>query len=127
MLFRSQYLSARRIDTGAALWTSSVDIQAALSAPALGESTIVIGTGTGDIRAFSTRTGTQRWTFTTGNAVTSTRPYVRTSGDIVASPVISGSTVFAASTNGKLYAIDLVTGVSNWSLDVGVQIGRAHV
>ena len=38
---------------------------------------------------------------------------------IESSPIIAGATVFVATTNGKLYALDLASGMKKWEYDAG--------
>src|SRR6185436_14299016 len=39
----------------------------------------------------------------------------KTGGRVIASPAIVGNTVYAASTDGKLYALDLASGAEKWN------------
>ncbi|MBQ7151325.1 MAG: PQQ-binding-like beta-propeller repeat protein [Synergistaceae bacterium] len=79
------------------LWSASAGDPITTS-PVVGEGVIVVGTGRGRIVAFNEKTGDFMWNFEAGN------------GSIVATPIIAGGKVIAASEGGQLFSLDLKNG-----------------
>ncbi len=76
--------------------------------------TVVVGTREGRVLAFSPA-GTPLWGFDAA-------------GGFWAAPTIDGDTVYAGSQDGRLYAIDLVTGKERWRYEAqGEEIGSSPV
>src|SRR5215208_2350036 len=74
---------------------------------------VVAGTRDGVLRAWSPD-GRVRWAFEAG-------------GRFVAPPTIAGSTVYAGSTDGKVYAVELGGGRERWRYAAGEEIGTRPV
>lgn len=85
--------------------------------PAVSGSIAVIPFASGELRGVSAATGTWQW----GTAVTASRFDLARStiGDITGDPVISGSSVYASSQNGRTIRLDRNSGERLWTLAEG--------
>ena len=81
--------------------------------PAVSDGLVVVGTGAGDVRAFSVKDGTPTWSFVTPM-------------EVVGSPTIIDGTVYVASREltqsgapglGRVHALSLSTGEERWAFD----------
>ena len=93
--------------TGAALWSTTLPSTIA-AAPALdtNASRLVVGEANGTVIALSSVDGTIQWSYAT-------------SGAVVASPTVSGGTVFVGSSDHNVYALAESTGAKLWSYTTG--------
>lgn len=123
--FADHYLYARSAASGSLIWSAPQNLQNGLSTPALSDSLAVVGSAEGTVWAFSRQSGAARWSFATGTGLVPTRPYSRTAGDVLASPVISGDAVYFGATDGRLYALDLASGAIRWQVRIGAPIRGA--
>jgi outer membrane protein assembly factor BamB len=72
----SDTLVARSPRSGGTLWETSLEYPAS-TAPAVGSDAVYVGTRGGDLQAFGTENGEQRWTTSVGDALTSTLALTR--------------------------------------------------
>lgn len=96
-------------DDGTVDWSFERDGALADSAPALSGGRVYVGGGGGTLYAFDADadSATVDWTFTTGSA-------------LVSSPVVDGDTVYVASNDGRVFALDdTASGDELWHEDVG--------
>jgi outer membrane protein assembly factor BamB len=81
---------------------------------------VFLGSLSGSISAYSTRTGHRVWSHGTGSYVYASAAYSRVRG--------AGPTVFAGSYDGRFYALNARTGRTRWSHNAGGRIsGSATV
>ena len=138
--------------TGATVWSASLG--GAIASPTVAGSSVYVGSSNGDLVALGQSTGTVAWTDPVGGPVASApavdpvtgRVVVTTQLGVVAAvsaggtPVwkddlngaltgamISGGTVFVASSAGSLYAIDEATGATDWTADTGSAISASPI
>lgn len=123
--FADHFLYARSAASGALLWSAPQNLRNGLSIPALSDSLAIVGAADGKVYAFARQGGGLRWSFSTASGLLPTRPYSRTGGDVLASPVISGDVVYVGATDGRLYALDLATGAVRWQARIGAPIRGA--
>lgn len=88
-----------------------------VSAPAVAGSTVVFPFATGEIMGVDTNTGNQLWTANVaGQRLGRAVGYFR---DVTGDPVISGGTVYAGTSSGRVAAFDLATGAMKWEAREG--------
>lgn len=89
----------------------------AAASPAVSGDTVVIPYSSGEVMAFSIQKGEATWqTFVTRGQRTLA---VTGLPDVSGSPVISGGTVYATGVAGRTIAVDLRSGDTKWTADVG--------
>jgi outer membrane protein assembly factor BamB len=89
-------------------WYYKANGQLLFNTPAVANGTIVFTTDTGWIVALDERSGEEKW-------------LVRTASSNRSSPTIANGTVYVAGGNdGSISAIDLETGITNWTFNAGV-------
>lgn len=79
-----------------AAWSVSI-AGGSYTTPAVGNNTVVVGSNTGNVIAYSTSSHSQVWS-------------AQTRGPVSSSPIIAGSVVYAASQDGRIYAFNLTSG-----------------
>lgn len=94
--------------TGAVRWR--VDLPATESSPLVAGELVWIGDWSGDVSAFTARTGRRRWTFHADAAVKS-------------SASLAGGRLYVATYGGHLYALDPWTGRELWRASVQPRLG----
>ena len=87
--------------------------------PAISEKLVVFGFGAGDLQAAFRGGGLTLWNATLAGGRRGRA--VATIDDIATSPVISGSTVFAANTSGRIAAMRLDSGARLWTAPFGAR------
>jgi outer membrane protein assembly factor BamB len=92
--------------TGVTIWVTSLPFAISLSAPAVAEGVLVVGSGDGNVYAFDAGTGDGRWTFETGFGV-------------YGIPTILDGVVYVGSNDDYLYALSLHSGDVIWKRDLG--------
>jgi outer membrane protein assembly factor BamB/predicted phosphodiesterase len=115
--------------TGALRWKVQLDPQgfdwgnATIGTPAFANGTLVVPTLYRDVIALDAATGAEKWRHSADPSILRTTHY-RGVGEAAyaASPVITGSIVWIAGTDGKLVALALDTGDLLWSTDVGAPV-----
>jgi outer membrane protein assembly factor BamB len=87
-----------------------------VSAPSIGQGTIVAGFSSGELNAYRYENGRVLW----GDALTrtSTTTSVSALADIDASPVIDRGRVFAVGKGGRMVSLELVTGQRLWEINL---------
>jgi outer membrane protein assembly factor BamB/predicted phosphodiesterase len=120
--FGSQRLRAFAVASGAELWSAPYPAGNSNSAPAVGDSAVVLGTGYGTLEAFARSDGRSLWSFGVGAPIASGRPYSATAATVTASPLIAGGAAYFGADDGKLYAVDMTTGTLVWSADLGAPL-----
>ena len=80
-----------------------------LSAPAVADGTVYVGSDDGNVYALDAATGHVRWTY-------STLTYVE------AKPVVVGGTVYIGGADNSVYALDAATGHVRWTYTTGDQV-----
>ena len=111
---------ALRASDGNAEWNEAAAVQTAgvfgVAAPAVAQSTVVVGFSSGDLVAYRYENGRTVW----GDALarTSINTSVSTLSDIDAAPVIDQGRVFAIGQGGRMVSLELVTGQRLWELNV---------
>lgn len=73
--------------------------------------TVVAGARSGALRAFRDD-GSELWDYPGG-------------GGFAAAPLVQGGTVYAASLDGALFALDLASGRPRWRVELGLEVGAA--
>ena len=84
-------------------WTYEAD-EAIDSSAAIADGTVYVGTYAGTLIALDLETGTERWTYTTGDM-----------GIGESSPAVSGELVFIGDLGGVFHAVDTSTGTARWT------------
>ena len=87
--------------------------------PAISEKLVVFGFGAGDLQAAFRGGGLTLWNATLAGGRSGRA--VATIDDIATSPVISGSTVFAANSSGRIAAMHLDSGARLWTAPYGAR------
>jgi outer membrane protein assembly factor BamB len=145
-------LTALSATTGATEWSTALS-GAVSSAPVAVDGVVYVGSAGGDLYAINETTGAINWSYQLKGGVVSSPAAdvtngliivtdqsgavtaVTTAGDlawtfktsmaIVASPVVSGTSVFAVSTNDKVFSFNENTGAVHWSYTTGGPITAA--
>jgi outer membrane protein assembly factor BamB len=106
--------------TGKELWRASVQRRLLhpgriYSTPAVAHGRVYVGSTDGKVYAFGVRSGTLRWSHSTG-------------GYVYGSPAVWRDLVLVGSYDGHLYALDTGTGAARWAFDAhGAISGAASV
>ncbi len=98
---------------------SDVNNMSGSTGPAISEKLVVFGFGAGDLQAAFRGGGLTLWNATLAGGRSGRA--VATIDDIATSPVISGSTVFAANTSGRIAAMRLDSGTRLWTAPFGAR------
>ena len=96
---------------------SDVNNMSGSTGPAISEKLVVFGFGAGDLQAAFRGGGLTLWNATLAGGRSGRA--VATIDDIATSPVISGSTVFAANSSGRIAAMRLDSGARIWTAPYG--------
>ena len=96
---------------------SDVNNMSGSTGPAISEKLVVFGFGAGDLQAAFRGGGLTLWNATLAGGRSGRA--VATIDDIATSPVISGSTVFAANSSGRIAAMRLDSGARLWTAPYG--------
>lgn len=108
---------AVRASDGKVLWqTTGTPSNAGVmgvSAPAVQGGTVVFPFTSGQLLGVDTETGGTLWSAQV--AGTRTGRAIATIRDLTGDPVISGGTVYGGTSSGRIDAIDMATGMRNWS------------
>ena len=145
-------LHALAATTGAAVWSASLG--GAIASPTVSGSSVYVGSSNGDLVALSQSTGTVAWTDPMGGAVTSAPAVDPATGRVVVTTqqgvleavsskgamvwkdnltgaltgaMISAGTVFVASSDGSVHAIDEATGAVDWTVATGSAISAPPI
>ena len=90
------------------------------STPLLTDSEIIFGSSTEGLIALDVPTLDTKWVCPVGDALVYTGPYTRPeSAQIETSPVLAGSTVYVAASDGGIYGVDKATGRVVWQYGTG--------
>jgi len=108
-------LTAVDADTGDVVWRHRVGSYAR-SAPAVVDGRVYAG-GTEAVHCVDLATGEPRWTFDTGSVENVTPP-----DEVFAGVAVVDGTVFAATLEGLLHALDAESGDRRWSAAVGTDV-----
>jgi len=98
---------------------SDVNNMSGSTGPAISEKLVVFGFGEGDLQAAFRGGGLTLWNATLAGGRSGRA--VATIDDIATSPVISGSTVFAANSSGRIAAMHLDSGARLWTAPYGAR------
>ena len=98
---------------------SDVNNMSGSTGPAISEKMVVFGFGAGDLQAAFRGGGLTLWNATLAGGRSGRA--VATIDDIATSPVISGSTVFAANSSGRIAAMHLDSGARLWTAPYGAR------
>ena len=98
---------------------SDVNNMSGSTGPAISEKLVVFGFGAGDLQAAFRGGGLTLWNATLAGGRNGRA--VATIDDIATSPVISGSTVFAANSSGRIAAMHLDSGARLWTAPYGAR------
>jgi len=120
--FGSQLLRAFDAATGSVLWEAPFPAGNSNSAPAMGQSVVLLGSGNGTLEAFARNDGHSLWSFAVGPPIASGRPYSNNVSTVTSSPLIAGSYAFFGADDGRFYAVQVADGISPWSADLGVPV-----
>lgn len=105
-------------EDGRELWRRDVDGEV-LAAPVIKDDVMVVYTIDGKLHVLSTFDGSERWT------VSQSLPPLTLRGAAV--PVVVGTTVIAGFDNGRLLALDLDTGNTEWEAVLSPPTGRSDL
>lgn len=97
-------LFALNLHDGALLWKNQIGAQVR-HAPAVNDSLVMVGSGDGKVRAFTTKDGSPRWIFRAGSVIGT-------------SPLIAGEMVFVGSLDNNLYGLDARSGAVRWQREL---------
>lgn len=111
--------------TGKIRWQAET-LGAASSSPAVADGVVYFGDASGRFHALDARTGAERWVHTVigehvygacglGGAPRRKKYYEDNFDVFLSSPVIVGDTVYYASGNGAIFALDRASGTPRWS------------
>jgi outer membrane protein assembly factor BamB len=112
------YLIAFEAETGTELWRVNVTGES-LARPVISDDTVIVMTIDNRLRAVSAFDGTSRWT------IEQTTPDLTMRGS--APPVLVGSTVVAGFDNGRLVAVDIASGDTEWEAMLSPPSGRSDL
>lgn len=104
--------------SGKQLWKATVSSEI-LSRTVESDGFLIARTADGSIFALNSETGEQKWVFDKSLPVLT----LRGTGD----PVVANGIVYAGLDNGKLVAIDLISGSAVWEQQVAIGRGRSEV
>ena len=110
-------LAAFSAASGAPRWTADVPGDISMSSPTVVGDSVYVANQDGAVFAYSARTGTRRWSTETSSA-----PWTGIAGPLAVST--NGSLVFAAATDGWLYALRSDTGGLQWKARAGGGVYR---
>ena len=108
--------------TGAGIWTADLPGTWTISSPVVSGDRVFVGGPDGNMRCFDAATGNPRWSTSADGPILCFTPYGRSGNPFIASPAVSGETVYCPSGDGKLYAYEANDGKVLWSYDLGVPI-----
>lgn len=111
-------LIALEADSGIELWRSNLSGET-LAQPVIKDGTVITLTIDNRLRAISAFDGTERWT------VEQATPTLTMRGS--ASPVLVGTSVIAGFDNGRLVAVDIATGSTEWEVMLSPPAGRSDL
>lgn len=117
--FGSHKLRAFDATTGTVLWEAPFPAGNSNSAPAVADSVVLLGTANWTLEAFARADGRSLWSFGVGAPIASGRPYSNNASTVTSSPLIAGAYAYFGADDGHLYAVDVATGSSPWSADLG--------
>lgn len=87
--------------------------------PAISKDLVIFPFGSGEIQAAFRKGGLVLWSaVVSGNR---RGRAINQIGDITASPVIAGNSVYAATSSGRMLSVDLENGERNWVIEAGAQ------
>jgi outer membrane protein assembly factor BamB len=112
------YLIALEADTGTEVWRANVTGES-LARPVVSDDTVIVMTIDNRLRAVSAFNGASRWT------IEQSTPDLTMRGS--APPVLVGSTVVAGFDNGRLVAVDIATGDTEWEAMLSPPSGRSDL
>lgn len=112
------YLVAFEAETGTELWRANVTGES-LARPVISDDTVIVMTIDNRLRAVSAFDGTSRWT------IEQSTPDLTMRGS--APPVLVGSTVVAGFDNGRLVAVDIASGDTEWEAMLSPPSGRSDL
>lgn len=108
-------LGASRAERPDLAWQHSTAGGQYVGSGVVADGKFIIGNGDGNVYAFDLNNeGNEAWRFTTGDRVWAT-------------PVVVEDTVYVASLDHNLYAVDLATGAEQWHLEMGGAIAATPV
>ncbi len=114
--------------TGGKEWSVRLDPQgfdwgyAIVATPAYADGRLFVATRDRDLVALDAETGAERWRFTGGPTPLHVTHYRGHSEGFASGPVVTGDTVWIAGVDGRLTALDAVTGAVRWQADLGVPV-----
>lgn len=108
------------LETGKDLFSKQLEKGWSMSTPAVDPEVVIVPTGAGTIHAFDFRTLEEKWKFTAKGGMWKMSPYIKERDAVFSSPTIAGGTVFVGCSDGRLYALDKLTGATRWYYDLGV-------
>jgi outer membrane protein assembly factor BamB/predicted phosphodiesterase len=108
------------LETGKDIYSKQLEKGWSMSTPAVDPQVVVVPTGDGTIHAFDFNTLEERWTFHAKGSMWKISPYSKEKNAVFSSPTIAGDTVFVGSSDGRLYALDKLSGAVRWYYDLGV-------
>ena len=111
-------LIALDADSGAELWRVNVTGET-LARPVIKDGTVITLTIDNRLRAMSAFDGTERWT------IEQATPALTMRGS--ASPVLAGTSVIAGFDNGRLVAVNIATGKTEWEAMLSPPTGRSDL
>lgn len=62
------------------------------------------------------------WNFEVGDPIASSRPYQRITGSINSTPAVASNIAYFGADDGRLYAVNVTTGLEAWRFDLGVPV-----
>ena len=86
--------------------------------PALADGRLYVPTGDGAVRALDVDTGTQVWEWWSGPAAAGVQAYTRNGRSVLSSPVVVGNLVIVGASDGRIVALDSVSGELLWYDDL---------
>jgi outer membrane protein assembly factor BamB len=114
------HVRAFEISTGEVKWETLLEKTRCAASPSLSDGRLFVPDGSGRLSALDTTTGEVSWTWQSGDGLGSFSPYVRGGKGALSSPVVTERYVFLGSADGHLYGIDVNSGETAWSHDLGV-------
>jgi outer membrane protein assembly factor BamB len=115
-------VSAHRLETGDLQWKTPVPENWIPSTPAAARGSIVVGSGSGEVRALERESGKVRWEFKTGPSPVRIVSYRSDFPGLTSSPTIAGDVVYIGGADGRLYALELEGGAMIWSHAFGAPV-----